>query len=88
MGFFELHAMYFEEYDLLSLPKSVILKFHQQISKNQLINITCYFIDQHGPTIDCSISNVIATYKEFTHTKNIFFCTLHLNGGLLMKYGL
>jgi len=67
MGCFELCGSDFDEFNLLSLPIDIVLKFCQAISKNWKIDITYSFAYQHQPIVDCPICNVIETFKKLVH---------------------
>ncbi len=56
--------MDFDEFSLLYLPTSIVLRFYEGISKNWKINIIQCFVDQHRLAIDCLVFSMIETYKE------------------------
>ncbi len=66
-GCFELCAVDFDEFILLSLPTSIVMRFCQGISKNWRMDITWCFVDWHCPAIVCLVSVVIDIYKELVH---------------------
>jgi hypothetical protein len=58
-GCFELCVVDFDEFSLLSLPSSIILRFCLGISKIWRIYITHCFIDWHQLAVDYLVSDVI-----------------------------
>jgi hypothetical protein len=66
-GCFELRGSDFDEFNLLSLPIDIVLKFCQAISNNWKIDITYCFADWHRPIVHYPICNVIKTFKKLIH---------------------
>lgn len=66
-GCFEFHTVDFNEFSLLFLPTSIVMKFCQGISKNLKIDITRCSTNWHWPIIDYPIFDVIEISKELVH---------------------
>jgi hypothetical protein len=98
-GCFELHIVNFDEFNLLSLPTNIILRFCQGISKNWRIDTIQCFVDEYQCVVDCpclmwlrfirSLFVDIWLFGQFINQGHIFcFYILSLSGRLLMKYSL
>jgi hypothetical protein len=60
-GYSKLCVVDFDEFNLLSLPTNIIMRFCLGNSKNWGIDVTCCFVDWHRLAIDYLVSDVIET---------------------------
>jgi hypothetical protein len=89
-GCFELCNVDFDEFSLVSLPTSVVLRYCQGVSKNLQIDIIHCFVDQFKLNVDYltmllklspSIILFIGLLINLHHIR--YFCGPNLNGSFL-----
>ncbi len=66
-GCYKFRNVDFGEFNLISMPTTIVLRFCQVVSKNLQINITWCFADRFRPIIDYLVADVIVTFKELVH---------------------
>jgi len=66
-GCFQFCNVDFGEFNLVSMPTIIVLRFCQSVSKNWEIDITWCFVDRLRPVVDYLVVDVIVIVKELVH---------------------